>query len=77
MSKRPRHSRKGATSADHSGPDELPLVVVNSSAFQAFDSQMDQALNALEVRWGHVAAPMSLNVRRVVPLPNRRPSEQA
>lgn len=77
MSKRPRRHRKGATSREHSVPDTLPLVVVNSPAFQAFEARLDQALEVLESRWSHVATPVSLAVRRMVCLPIRRRSGQA
>jgi hypothetical protein len=77
MSKRPRRHRKGATSAEQIRLDELPPTVANSPAFQAFEARLEQALEMLVSRWSHVAAPVSLNVRRVMPLPIRRRTEPA
>ncbi len=77
MSKRPRRNRKSKASADRIGLDELPLAVVKSPEFRAFAARLDQDLETLVSRWGHVAAPFSLHVRRPAPLPIRRPAEPA
>ena len=77
MSKRPRRHRQGTTSVDQIRLDELSPTVANSPAFQAFEARLEQALETLVGRWSHVAAPVSLNVRRVMPLPIRRRTELA
>ena len=68
MSKRPRRNRK----ADPHGLETLPESVVGSPAYQAFEAQLQRSLEALVGRWSHVAPPMSLNVRRMLPLSNER-----